>query len=469
MQYIDRAGYPSQSRQANITLCVGLAMLIFVFCPSSGSAQPAPNGKAKAKPVDKKPQQNDFKQPDPVLLPPGFQPPPEPLVIMDLEQPIATKDELAKLKQAVGGKLSKALRDCDLSSAGKQIIESGIRYKLAEMTLRENRKELPELHKKLMRDLTTNIGGPGLKPTEIAAMTQFASQEVIKQIPELLVNNFYVRLHAVLILSELDYAPAYALLLQVIQAKDIKVDPIKGQPEAVKIAAMQGLIRILKFAVPPPAVVQRTAIAHAIIEELQRPDTHWWYQVRLIEGLRHMTVSVDAGNNKPFVIDALLAVISDSKREWVVRSKACYAVGRVPIPAAVKPEDVVTAIADYGLQLSKAKQANPPNPIWKGCFWDLYLAFKSDGLKDKDGKDKDQDAERRVVGGLLARFKPVAQAAYDQIVPIVRDVLHGKDPSAEDVKNLGDFVSQRMPNKPEPKPNAPAPDGKPQPQVPGGQ
>ncbi len=432
-------------------------VLAFVFAASFGEvpgwAQQKPLGGAKdKKPVDSKgggpPAGDKYQQPDPDWLPPTFQPLPEALPIMSLEQPIVTKEELAKLKKDFSGKFTKALRDCDLSASGKQIIEGGIRYKLAEMTLQEKKKDLPdfhklpELHKTLMRDITTGVGNPNAKPADIALAAQFVNQEIVRQIPELLVNNFYVRLHAVLILSEMDFAPAHTLLLQVIQAKDIHDDPVKGQPEAIKIAAMQGLVRILRFTAPP--VKDRSVIAAAIVEELKKTETHWWYQLRLIEGLRHMTVSLDAGNNKPFVIDALLAVVKDPKRSWPVRAKACYALGRVPVPAAVNPTDVVNSIADCALQLSNAAQARPNNPIWKNCFWDVYLAFKPDGTKEKDGRDKDQDAEKKVAGGLLARFKPVAQPAYEVIVPICSGVIQGKAPDPGDVMKLSAFVKGRL-------------------------
>ena len=158
-----------------------------------------------------------------------------------------------------------------------------------------------------------------------------------------------------------------------------------------------------------------------------------------------MTVAVDAGNNgKPFVIDLLISIMKDTNRSWVVRTKACYALGRVPIPAAIKAEDLVTAVSDCALQLAKDASAKPNNPMWKSCFWDVYLTFKPDGTKDKDGKDKDLDAEKKGLGGLLARMKPAAQRAYDIILPIARDVIHGKAPDAGDVKNLSEFVAPRM-------------------------
>lgn len=459
MIYAHPAIFPACSRGLFSTLSL-VWLCVFALClhPSIGSAQPAANkAKTPTKPApksDKKPLvMEKFEQPSDTALPFGFEAPSEPLPIMSLEQPIATKEELTRLNREAVSKFAKVLRDCDTSAGGKQIVEGSIRYRLAEMTLPEKRKDLPDLHRKLMREVTSPPS-PGQKPSEIAAMAQLVNQELVKQISGLLLNNFYVRLHAVLILSELDYAPAHALLLQVIQAPDIKVNPDQGQPEAIKIAAMQGLIRILKFANPPATVAQRNTIAQAIVGELQKHDTHWWYQMRLIEGLRNMTVAVDAGNNKPFVVEALLAVIADGRREWAVRSKACYAIGRVPIPAAVKADDVVTAVSEYALQLSNAAAAKPENPVWKGCFWDLYLTFRPDGTKDKDGKDRDLDAERRVVGGLLARFKGAAQPAYDVIVPIARDVLRvpSKPPAAGDLKKLSDFVNQRAP--------APNPDGK---------
>ena len=471
MHDLHRAEFPSYSYCLNRQFTSSLRrrkmtcfLFAFVFAVGlgemSGWAQPKPvPGSKDKKPADNKktapPAIDKFNQPDPDWLPPSFQPLPEPLAIMSLEQPLVTKDELAKLKKDFAGKFTKALRDCDLSANGKQIIEGGIRFRLAEMTLQEKKKDLPdfhklpELHKTLMRDITTGIGNPNLKPADIALMVQFVNQEIVKQIPELLVNNFYVRLHAVLILSEMDFAPAHVLLLQVIQAKDIQDDPIKGQPQAIKIPAMQGLVRVLRFAAP--SVKDRTVIAMAIVDELKKTDTHWWYQLRLIEGLRYMTVAIDAGNNKPFVIDALLAVLKDPKRTWPVRAKACYALGRVPIPPVVNPPDVITAIADFALQLSNAAGARPNNSVWKNCFWDLYLAFKPDGTKEKDGKDKDLEAEKKIAGGLLARFKQAAQPAYEVIVPICSGVIQGKAPDPGDVMKLGVFVKARL-GQPDAKP-----------------
>ena len=448
--------------------CTGRWWLCFAIVSSSLSwlgesstfAQPAAPAakKAPARP----PERPVELKIDPDFLPPNFQPPPKPLAIMELDQPIVTSEELAKLKVFVSGanRFTKALRNADLSTEGRQAIEGGIRYRLAVMTLPENRrdtsqenrkeskdgkekpaeplKDLPELHKKFMTELG-NIGQLNGKPQDIQNAIQFVHGEIVKQIVPLLTNNFYVRLHGVLILSELDFAPANVLLLQVIQAKDFGEDEVKGQPEAIKIAATQGLIRILRFAVPQAAVKDRTLIAHALVEELLKPDIHPWYQRRLVEALRYMDISIDVGNrNQPFVVDALLNVIGDAKRLWIVRAKACLALGRVPVPAGFDHEQIVTVVTNFALQLSKEAAAKPAIPYWKNCFMDVYLGFKP-------LNDKDLDAGKKAPGGFLNSIKAAAQPAYNVIVPIVRDALQGKSPAAADVQKLETFMRARTP------------------------
>ena len=383
-------------------------------------------------------------------LPDGFQPPPERMAIMDLDQPLATKDELDKLRKAYVNRFFKVKNEADLSDDGRKVISGSIRYKLAYMTLKENpdKKEkesqilqLPALHKRFIEDLQ-NVGQAAGNKAAVAAMVKFIGDEVVRQIQPLLINNFYVRLHAVMILGEMDYAPAFAPLIQVIQAKDIHDDPIEGQPEAIKIAAAMGLIRILTpaFTNPPPTVKDRTAIANAVVNELVRPKSHWWYQVRLIEVLRHCDITgVDAvNNNKPFVVDALLSVIKDAERSWIVRAKACYAIGRVPLPPSIKPDDVVQAVASFALEMAKAAAAKPNNLAWRSCFWDLYLAFHPYDTT----KEKDLDAEAKLPGGLLARIKAAAQPAYNLIYPLVNDVLNDKAPDPGNRQKLETFLQK---------------------------
>ena len=378
---------------------------------------------------------------DPDKLPDWFRPPAERLAIMDLEQPLATKEELAKLKREAVTAFRPALKDCDTSPQGQKVVEGAIRYKFAEMTLKEKLGDLPTLRKQFIGDFAS-IGGVGARPGQVQAMTQLVGKEVLKQIPELLKNNFYVRLNAVYILCEMNYSPAYELLLQVMQAKDIHVDEENGQPEALKIVASMGLVRILRFA--NPSVKERTTIALAAIETLKDPSAHFWCQIRLIEALRYCEIAgVDPGdNNRPIVVECLLSIVNDANRPWKVRTRACYALGRVTIPKSAKIEDVVTAITDCALKISNEAAASPNNLDWKYCFFNLYAAFHT----VDEPKEKDLDTEKKGPGGLLVRSKAASQAAYNVIVPIVADILGGKAPDAGNLQKLNQFVRTRQPD-----------------------
>ncbi len=441
VQSLNRAaGFQSTCAAKFVVL---IAFVTTVFCVGFPvAAQPAAPAKPAVAPAKPSVPKTDELKIDPDKLPDWYHAPPEPLAIKDLDLPLATKEELAKLKREFGSAYRQTLKTCDVSANGRKIIEGAIHYKLAEMTVRDRLSDLPGLRKTFVQEFTT-IGDGARRKGEIDAMTALVGQEIVKQIPELLKNNSYVRLNAVYILCEINYAPAYELLLQVMRAPDIRKDEENGQPETLKIVAAMGLVRILRFA--SPSVKERTAMATGIIEALKDPQTHFWYQLRLIEALRYCEIAgFDPGDkDRPFVVECLISVVNDANRTWKVRTRACYALGRVPFPKSVKVEDVITAITECALQISNAAAANPNHMDWKYCFYNLYAAFHTVDGKDKE-KDKDLDTEKKGAGGLLVRFKVAAQPAYAVIVPIVADILSGKAPDAGSLQKLTQFARSRQ-------------------------
>lgn len=373
------------------------------------------------------------------LLPSDYIPPPEKLPIYDLavEQPILTEEERALLAKDAS-KFSSTKNACDTTAAGQKIVENTIRYRLSEMTLKKKIEELPKLRRILVEQIQINSGK---RPEEVRAMTSLIGQAIVKQTPELLKNQYIVRIQAAELLGEIDYAPAHAVLLDVIRAKDIKEDEANGQPEGVKIAAAKSLVRLLRFS--GITVRDRMTVALAVTKELENPNSYRWLQFLYIECLRYCEISgIDSTNNdKPFVVETLMSVIKDEKRPWRVRSRACYAIGRVPLPkGGIKPDDVVTAVTECALQISNAAAAKPNDPEWKNCIFDIYLAFHKGGTT----KDPDLDAEKKTAGGLLEKIKPIAQKAYEAVVPIVNDIFSGKAPDAGNLRNLSEFVRSRQ-------------------------
>ena len=392
----------------------------------SDSAKEDTASKSKAD-TKKRPTEFNGDEIDPEKLPPGYVAPPDRLSIFDLEQPIASKEEMEQLKKE-SLELAK-IKPGDTSATARKAIDAKIHYFFAEMTLKEKSQELPKL-KKAVVDYVSR-----------SSQKQIASESVVKYIPELLKNQYHVRLQAAELLGEIDYAPAYPALLKVLQSKDIRDDEVDGQPEAVKVAAAKSLVRLLRFSGIRPE--DRMAIALAVASELKQPDRHWWLQIRLIEALRYCDISgVDATTERPFVIDTLLSLIKDPNRSWRVRTKACYAIGRVPLPSGlINSEDIVTAVADCALQLSNEAAANPQrNSEWRICIWNVYLAFHKNSTKS----DPDLDAEKKDKSGLLEKSKASAQPAYDVILPIVNDVLNDKGPDAGNLKRLSEFMKSRQ-------------------------
>lgn len=409
---------------------------------TSAQAQPAfGQGKTAAPAVKKKAVEipaEEIKIDSETITPPGYTPPPEKLSIyeLDIEQPIATKEERDRLAKDAS-KFSKTKNDCDTSPAGQKIVENTVRYRLSELTLKEKIEELPTLRRRFVDQLQIPVGK---RPEESRPMMALIGQTIVKQVPELLKNQYIVRIQAVELLGEIDYAPGYELLLKVIQAKDIKEDEAEGQPEGVKIAATKSLVRLLRFSGMP--VKDRQIVGLAIAKQLEDANAFKWLQLLYIESLRYCDINgVDSLNDdKPFVVDALLSVIKDEQRPWRVRTRACYAIGRVALPKKVKTENVVTTVTECALQVSNAAAARPSDPEWKNCIWDIYLAFHKGGT----AKDKDEDAERKFAGGLLERIKPVSQKAYEMVVPIVNDIMSGKAPDAGNLRNLSEFVRGRQ-------------------------
>ena len=106
-------------------------------------------------------------------------------------------------------------------------------------------------------------------------------------------------------------------------------------------------------------VKDRQIVGLAITKQLEDPNAFKWLQLLYIESLRYCDITgVDSLNDdKPFVVDTLLSVIKDENRPWRVRTRACYAIGRVALPKKVKTDNVVTTVTECALQVSNAAAA----------------------------------------------------------------------------------------------------------------
>jgi hypothetical protein len=380
---------------------------------------------------------------DPNALPENYSPPPANKdEIMTKEVRLAELDEIDKLRKEQLAKYQNVLRKPVAGDAEKALIKAGIRYRLAVMCLQKNRPELSKLHDDLLRDMNSAGSVPeGANGATVKAYRQMVLQELVNQVTPMLANqNFYVRLHLVILLGELDLTREDSKLAFKLEAFAPPCDPLvkvisdPQQPEAIKVAAVNGLVRILRLG--NPNVLLRTKVAEGIVAELKGNKTHSWYQMRLAGALSVVDIDLDQGR-KPFVVDTLKAVMGDDEREMSVRAEAAKSLGRVPIPAAANPPTVTRAVAEFALKLAKKAQQQPQtradDPKWKSEFFKVYLAFQqldsNDLMADKKSKP-----------GLLNNPAATAKAAYDLIVPLVAAILHGQRLTVQQVQNLEAYL-----------------------------
>lgn len=377
---------------------------------------------------------------DSVTLPENFAPPAAKSEVMELDQPLAMKDEIDKLKKDLA-KYQTILRTAKASDAEKALVKNGLRYRLALMCLKQNRTELSKLHEDLTRDLNSAASAPETaNANAIKNFRQMVLQELVNQITPLLTTQpFHVRLHLVLLLSELNlteenprfalkqeaFTPATAPLLLVVSSAD--------QPEGVKIVAANGLARNLRLGTANIGL--RVQIAQALVAELENKKSHPWYQMRLASALG--AVDVDLVQGKPIIVDILKAVMADNQRTWSVRAEAAKSLGRVTLPAASNPPTVTRAVAAFALELAKAAQQSPQTKAdeskWKSEFFKVYLAFQQVDANDLQ-------ADRKTKAGLLNNPQATARQAYELIVPLVSAILHGQRLTVQQIQALETFV-----------------------------
>ncbi|RLS44073.1 MAG: hypothetical protein DWH84_05120 [Planctomycetota bacterium] len=444
-----RAAFPNWLCVALLALLCGLVATDVAW---SQAAKPKakPAGGAGAKPAVPKGSAAPLVI-DPEALPPNYTPPKDRNPLLELDMPIALPDELEKLKKE-DGKFQGVLNKAESDDAAKAVIKAGIRYRLAQMTLKENyqaenAKKGPYFITTLRNNLRRDLNGAGsaaklLKAEAIKEFRRNLMLEFVKQAAPLLENNLHVRIQVIVLMGELElvvgdpskgiateaFTPVFDTFVKVI------LDP--KQDVSVKIAAVNGLTRILKIGTAN--VNERTRIAEAVISELDRVKaadhpSESWYEFRLVGTLGSATLDQ---LKQPIIVTALKKVVSDPKRSWTVRTEAAKALGRVPLPPASNPASVVFAVSEMALQLAKAAQQAPADPQWKSAFWKTYLAFWSVDANEKD-------VTKAIKAGLLNN--PVvaggAKAASSHITPLCATILKGGRLTAAQLQALEAWVA----------------------------
>ncbi|WP_166821191.1 HEAT repeat domain-containing protein [Thalassoroseus pseudoceratinae] len=289
-----------------------------------------------------------------------------------------------------------------------------------------------DVREKLERELRST-GSLASRTDQVKMIRTVVCKEVAARAEEVLDNNYWVRLNAVILLGNLNvleddgrrgttrqaYAPAYKPLVKVL------LTPTGGQldqqHESVKIRAALGLKNIaLTASLADLGVLDKDEIARALISELKQPNNHWWYKQSLIQALSAVDLVQDAKNAKPIILEALGDVLTDQNQELIVRAYAAKALGRIPLPGTVEWPTLAHRIVQLAKEVAETYQKSPGRADLREALWCIYLAFKPETHLEIQ-----RYSGRKQKAGFLSNTVPaVINEAYQQVVPLASHAIN---------------------------------------------
>lgn len=456
-------------RCGSLSLASGLCLVWLVAAPMA-LGQTSKKDTTEIQPGDVTPNTGDKDK----TLPAGLIQNRQVLPEMEIDNELYTDGQETDFTRKSKSAFEKALASGALTDEEKKVIDAGAKYWIYRFTMKKYREE--EVAKKEDRPV---VGAPKsstpkerlpdlvkkvLDLVKYTAKTPVARDYLLKQLTdrcgELLDNNFVVRQNVILLLGTLSttfpppgkpteptpYDPAYAVLLKVI--KDDK------QHEILKVDALIGLLRICKLGLVLPDANndrKRAEIAMALVPELVRKNTHWWYQARLAECLGAAGVTYDPANKtNPIVLQTLAEVVADGQRDLQARIEAAKAIGRLPLDNQLNIAPVVHHIVNLGYQIVQVANANPKKQPWTNYFFTpkpqlgfgLYYAFRSES-----GSARVPGGKRKP--GLLEALPATKEVkdAYEQVLLMTLHFIDnpGKQMADAQVKSIQEWLKLRVP------------------------
>jgi hypothetical protein len=401
---------------------------VLTILASSTNAQPAPESEEE--------------------LPSKFSLPGEKSPTMEINEPLISPQALQTFRRNYP-EYTKALRQGEITSESRKLVEDGIAARMLRVTIPEEQKDLTQHRSTLMRDIKTYAGRNQPNPRERRKFKQMVLDEVLKNARKMLTNHQIARIFAISVVKDLNieeedlrnrvppepYEPALDFMREVVN------DPEQNDP--VKIIALQGIKRILDSTQLKLARNHLLQTAEDLVKELKDPNTHYWMQQNLIRAVRSTQIDVDRAG-KPFIVQTLAEVLSDAKRHPLVRAEAAYSIPRVPLPNNVDLSLISWQIAKLTQEMAEEYNKNPQKFWWQAVFFRLYAAFQpiQEGASDALLPISETPA--------MAKHQAKVLAAYQQSFPVMKAVFDNRggvklDPAT--TAPLGDWLKENDPGE----------------------
>ncbi len=263
---------------------------------------------------------------------------------MTKEDELINDDDYKNWKRDKSAKYLEALKAKTVDVNVTNILNEGAKIRVGRMTLKSSRNNMKKIRSEVYGEIHT-FAAPGSKNRDVAL------KAVVKEAKKALDGNFQVRLQVLLMLSELELAPANPNKKPPLDATAfpetlsvfLEVIANLNQPEGVRVMAANCAEKVLAdkillkegpLSTNNPAK-ERTEAARSLITAIKaQTATSASYQKALISAVGHISMPsiADAGGTQKPEVQTLLAdIIKDSKRPTSVRAWTIKVLGTYPL------------------------------------------------------------------------------------------------------------------------------------------
>lgn len=342
---------------------------------------------------------------------------------VQIEKELVTEDDVTDWRKKERQYFNSDLFSGRLNSTTQPKIANGIRILVHEMSLKSRRDILSDTRRKILREIDPNAKGQ--------QMREFVMGEVVKRAVELLDGNYHVRMHAVLLISELNIDPGQfprkppvAYVQGAATLIDV-VDPPQGsieQPEAIRVLAARGIARLLREGRQTLPANQKLTpeIAGRLLEQL-KTRTHQWYTRVLMDALIETAlpvVSVGGNPPRPLIVEALARLLADTSQPYPVRTHAVYSLGRTPMPGGINATPIAWATSQLSAQIATDINQGKVNGT-RGFFLLQSIYY---GFKPQSPDEQTTDGRSRAGLTNTLSSQPI-QNAYRDFLPLFNGVI----------------------------------------------
>lgn len=273
------------------------------------------------------------------------------------------------------------------------------------------------------RDAVTALTEPinDAKKVRNTAFIDAYHKVLLAKLPPLLKNNFYARIEAIILLSNIENVDALKVFTAVLSDRE--------QTRWVQLRAMKGISTVAGFGArdlpAKPAVEAAKAIVGLLGGDLAMP---WPAQVRALEALGSLRLAKDPTQaQKLEFATVIMGFLANEEARPEVRATAAWAMGMIRIDGAVtKFNYPLVAYYVGGLAADLGEQANRSFDKSRGMteLCTSLLLYKLHGAFEGTPEARDSGLLHGVAGNAaLAQAKPFLKQADDHIAPVARAAL----------------------------------------------